>query len=231
MKTELCEKILELRNQGFTYSQIQKEIGCSKSLISYYLGAGQKKKNQNRQNERRKINKEKLELVRQFDKNLSISSQDYNEIDKLKRDAIKWVIYHKLYDFRERAYKTNLGLKIKKDKELIKIISEKSATFKSKKEKTYMKDISTQDVIEMIGDNPKCYLTGRPIDLLDSKSYHFDHKIPSSKGGKNTLDNLGICIKDANCSKTYLTVDEYVQLCKEVLTNFGYMVELKDSSL
>lgn len=74
-----------------------------------------------------------------------------------------------------------------------------------------------KDLLEKIGTNPKCYLTGRNIDLNDSKSYHLDHIIPKSKGGDNSLDNCQIACRIANLSKTELTYDEYIQLCREVI--------------
>lgn len=42
--TELGEKILSLRDEGYTYSQIKEELGCSKGVISYWAGEGQKTK-------------------------------------------------------------------------------------------------------------------------------------------------------------------------------------------
>jgi hypothetical protein len=38
------EQILELRAQGKSYRQIEKELGCARSTISYYLGDNQKEK-------------------------------------------------------------------------------------------------------------------------------------------------------------------------------------------
>lgn len=84
--------------------------------------------------------------------------------------------------------------------------------------------LDLQDVINKIGKNPKCYLTGREIDLTNSKSFHFDHIIPVSKGGENILDNLGIACREANLSKHNLTLSEFLQLCEDVLINFGYKV-------
>ena len=40
----LKEDILDLAKKGLSYRQIQKELGCSKSTISYHLGDGQKDK-------------------------------------------------------------------------------------------------------------------------------------------------------------------------------------------
>ena len=44
IKRGLKEKIISLANKGLSYRQIQKELGCSKSTISYHLGDGQKDK-------------------------------------------------------------------------------------------------------------------------------------------------------------------------------------------
>jgi hypothetical protein len=42
--TELGNKIIELKKEGYTYNKIMKELNCSKSTISYYLGKNQKQK-------------------------------------------------------------------------------------------------------------------------------------------------------------------------------------------
>jgi CRISPR/Cas system Type II protein with McrA/HNH and RuvC-like nuclease domain len=76
-----------------------------------------------------------------------------------------------------------------------------------------------QELLDKIGDNPKCYLTGRSIDLSDPKSYHLDHIIPKSRGGDNTIDNCGLACKLANLSKSQMTYEEYVELCREVILN------------
>lgn len=110
----------------------------------------------------------------------------------------------------------------------------KDATLQFKKEKTIQEILYTkirkfgdmqimftpQDLIDKIGDNPTCYLTGRKIDLSDSKSYHLDHIVPRSKGGDNTLENCGIACKIANMSKTDMTYEEYVNLCREIIKHY-----------
>ena len=80
------------------------------------------------------------------------------------------------------------------------------------------KNYTKQDVIDKIGEHPVCYLTGRPIDLCDTKTYQFDHIIPVSKGGTNDLSNLGVCCKEANQAKGELSVKELHNLCKEILS-------------
>ncbi len=45
--------IFKLYEQGLSYSQIQKELGCAKSTISYHIGKGQKEKSYNRKKQSR----------------------------------------------------------------------------------------------------------------------------------------------------------------------------------
>lgn len=80
-----------------------------------------------------------------------------------------------------------------------------------------MPNFTVQDVIEQYNQNPKCYLTGQNININDTDSYEFDHIIPKSRGGQNTLDNLGICSKHANQAKRDMTPDEFINLCKLVV--------------
>jgi 5-methylcytosine-specific restriction protein A len=87
---------------------------------------------------------------------------------------------------------------------------------KTKKTKQLFK---AQDLLNKLGENPVCYLTGRPINLEDGRSYHLDHIVPVSKGGDNTLDNCEIACKEANQAKHSLTKEEFIKLCQEVVTN------------
>jgi predicted transcriptional regulator len=57
------ENILKLRSMGYTYNQIQKELGCSKGTISYHLGEGQKEKTKQRSQKRRE---EIRDIIRTF---------------------------------------------------------------------------------------------------------------------------------------------------------------------
>lgn len=86
------------------------------------------------------------------------------------------------------------------------------------------KNINIKNVLSHFGKNPKCYLTGRKIDLTKTSSYHFDHIIPRTKGGENTLENLGLLCKDANIAKYNKTSEEFISLCREILENNGYKI-------
>jgi hypothetical protein len=85
--------------------------------------------------------------------------------------------------------------------------------------------VTLEQAIDKLSLNPRCYLTGREIDISKTRSYHFDHILPKSRGGDNSIDNLGIAVKAANMAKSDLTIEEFIQLCKDVLVNHGYDVK------
>jgi len=106
-----------------------------------------------------------------------------------------------------------------KEKDIYTILKNKIVRFhRDKKQWKYPPmTFKVKDLLEKIGHNPKCYLTGRPINLMDGKSYHLDHIVPKNKGGSNTLDNCNIACKDANQAKGNLLYSEFILLCEEVL--------------
>lgn len=76
--------------------------------------------------------------------------------------------------------------------------------------------ITEEQLLNKIGPNPTCYLTGLPIDLNKPHTYEFDHIIPRSRGGDNSIDNLGLCTKQANRAKGGMTKDEFINMCSLV---------------
>jgi 5-methylcytosine-specific restriction endonuclease McrA len=76
-----------------------------------------------------------------------------------------------------------------------------------------------QELLEKF--NGTCYLTGRPVDITKSAEYQLDHIVPRSKGGPDTLDNCEFACKDANFAKSNLSLDEFKQLCLDVVNHFG----------
>ena len=77
---------------------------------------------------------------------------------------------------------------------------------------------TVDDVIKKFGETPTCYLTGQSIDIWQPSTYEFDHIIPRTRGGTNDFDNLGICLKSANRAKCNMTPDEFVNLCRQVVS-------------
>lgn len=139
--------------------------------------------------------------------------------------SIKDILIKKLHNFRGNRdnYKNKLPYNpvASKEKDINTILKNKIIRFHRDKKlwKYPPMTFKVNDLLEKIGDNPTCYLTGRTIDLLDGKSYHLDHIIPKNRGGENTLDNCNIACKDANQAKGNLLYCEFIELCKEVLNH------------
>lgn len=64
---------------------------------------------------------------------------------------------------------------------------------------------------------PKCGLTGKQLNLEDPDSYVLDHILPVCKGGTNDLDNLQIVDPVANQCKTFMTMEELLDMCESIL--------------
>ena len=137
----------------------------------------------------------------------------------------------KLKRFRAAQSKLLGKIKSRKAKDARKAMVSKRYDFLKFGEEMENDRFDIDQAISAIGDSPKCYLTGEAIDLSDSSQYSFDHKVPRSKGGDNSLSNLGICLWQANRSKSDMTIDEYISLCKKVLEYNGYDVSKRDKAV
>lgn len=63
----------------------------------------------------------------------------------------------------------------------------------------------------------KCAYSGRD---LTPETASVDHRQPISRGGANDLGNLAIVHTDVNAAKASMTVEEFVQVCREVVEHF-----------
>lgn len=133
-----------------------------------------------------------------------------------KNKSLQHPFLRKIESFHKTKCNRLTKTPIHKSRHLIKLKIDKFCS--NRKTMAYQKPTFTvNDVIEKFGSNPTCYLTGDYIDINQPRTYHFDHIVPVSKGGTNTLDNLGICTKNANQAKHDMSLDEFLELCSKVL--------------
>ena len=123
------------------------------------------------------------------------------------------ILHRKISSFKCKPPRKVLSTKLKGFKR-----HSKGARYRNKSSvNSISENYSIKDVEKKISDNPICYLTGKKINLEEGSSYHLDHIIPTYKGGTNDLDNLGICIAEANQAKGTLFLEELYELCESIL--------------
>lgn len=203
----LRSQILDLRSKGKSYRDISFILKCSKSTVSYHLSPSEKEKALSRSKRRR--GRGDVVLSRRISRFKNAGSESDNGRGWKKRK--KRMPPRELLRNKIKLYK-------KRDK------GGYSAT-------TPKSDFDIKDVDKKIGKTPRCYLSGRKIDINDSSSYNLDHIIPVSKGGKNSLENLGLANPLANKAKSDMTVDEFIELCADVVKWNGYrLIKIKKNN-
>jgi 5-methylcytosine-specific restriction endonuclease McrA len=76
--------------------------------------------------------------------------------------------------------------------------------------------IGTRDIKEMLKEQKyQCALTGRE---LTPENCSLDHIVPLSKGGSHSPDNAQLVVMEANKAKASLTEQEFLILCKDVVS-------------
>tara|TARA_R110000772_G_scaffold1210_2_gene4291 strand:- start:18036 stop:18593 length:558 start_codon:yes stop_codon:yes gene_type:complete len=180
----LKEKILELRENGKSYNEIKKILGCSKGTISYHCGKGQKEKSLIRNKKRRENNI--IAKTERF---------KYRKPNRYLKESVR--------KFNKRN--NDIGKKDRIDPNI-------KITF------------TWEDVLNKYGENTNCYLSGIPLNLYNTDC-QFDHIIPTSIGGDNSIGNLGMCHKEVNYMKGSMTPDKLIKWCEKILIHNGYSVK------
>ena len=95
MKYSIKDKIIELRNKGYSYKRISEELNCSKGTISYHIGIGQKDKYKIRRQKCRKLNP----LSYKMSSFLNAKDKFPKSNLRTKYKNIRIIIYNKIREF------------------------------------------------------------------------------------------------------------------------------------
>ena len=145
--------------------------------------------------------------------------QKQKSSNRRSRNRVNMVLAQKVYRFKsERLIKEMVD----STKSTSVRLNTKVLNFHKDRYRSRMKpEFTFQDIIDLHGEKASCYLTGDPLDLADPSSFELDHIHPRSKGGGNTLDNLGLTTRESNRAKHNMDLEDFLDLCEKVLRHHG----------
>ncbi len=136
------------------------------------------------------------------------------------RKRRKNLILFKLEGFKNRKKERYV-------KESVRKFQKRDLSVKGQVNKNIEETFSWVDILNKFGENTYCYLSGVEVNLYEN-NYNFDHITPVSRGGNNTLTNLGILHENVNRMKSDMTPDELMEWCKKILEFNGYKISKND---
>jgi 5-methylcytosine-specific restriction endonuclease McrA len=244
--------IIILTIRGQKPAEISDIVGCSRPIVSYHRGVGHQKvitrrKDQKRQrvlidwfrqhvqtgnqltqitileilgvyptNIAKVVNCNRARISQLRNKEQYAAKQ--KQIHQSKLNDLEYIVRRRITQFcRDRRRKKRKWSEVKSFRQMI---SKRINGFTRGEKQMFHFD----ELMEKIGDNPRCAMTGRTINLQNRKSWQLDHIIPSSKGGDDTLENCQLVCTEANQSKANMTEQEHLNLCREILEHHGFVV-------
>lgn len=168
-----------------------------------------------------------MTILQQNIKNLRKEGKSYTQIQKILKCSKGTIAYSCSDEQKMKAKKRSKRYSTKKGALYKKLQGFCYNYGKFSKTRKYYPIFDFAGIEKRFNDNPKCYLTGENIDLKNMKSYSLDHINPVSKGGKSNIENMGLATRQANQSKSDLTLKEFIDLCVKVLRHNSYSVEKK----
>lgn len=162
--------------------------------------------------------------------------KSYREIEKILGCSKATISYHcgegQKDKFRQRQRKNRSKVSGIIKKKIQVFVRSKIRSFKKSGHGHSVKHLTKSafnynSAFKLIHKSTECYISGRKIQIDIPCSYHLDHKTPTSRGGKNTLKNMGVACREANQAKNDLEINEFIELCIEICIHNGYSVEKK----
>lgn len=130
--------------------------------------------------------------------------------------------YNKVYRFLEEKVPTTARV----GKNDLRALREKVRGFHRFFEEEPEEKFTVDEFKEKFKDATECYLTGRPIDFSDTRTYQLDHVVPRSRGGSNSLKNCEVAVKEANYAKGNQSLEEFILMCYDVVKHWGLIEEI-----
>ena len=191
----LKEKVLELKSKGLNQSQIVEKLGCARSTVCWHFNP--EKQLKKAQDRKKKIPDYEVKNCRNMSRFFCAKTENKQpfKIKDLTFGQAHVNNRNRLKCF-SRHYKSNK--------------MEQKTKINSVKEKYGITESNTTFI---------CRYTAKILDWTRPAEYQYDHIIPRSRGGENTLENLQIISKEANQAKGDMTHEEFVNFIKLVNSN------------
>ena len=193
----LKEKILELKLKGLSQSKIVEKLGCAKSTVCWHF------------------NPEK-QLKKARDRKKKIPDYEVKNCRNMSRFFCAKTENKQFCKIKDLTFNQAHA----KNRERLKNFSKhyKSDTME---QKTKIKYVKEKYGITESNTTFTCRYTAKILDWTRPEEYQYDHIIPRSRGGENTLENLQIISKEANQAKGDMTHEEFVNFIKLVNGNLA----------
>lgn len=159
-----------------------KRCGCCHKLLPIYEFHKDKSRKDGLSNSCKECTKEKNHKTYMKD--------PQGKYEKVKEYQKKTGLFYRYHPYNPNYYSSEKSKQKKRARDLNRRLLKKNADAKEK-----ITDITIQRLLEKY-DN-KCAYCG--IDIKDN--YTIDHKLPLSRGGDNSFDNLALACRHCNCSK------------------------------
>ena len=216
-------QIKRLLEQGkMSFAKIAKIVGCGSKYVSIIKKEFDNPKEKKYGNLKKRIkelyaagysSKQMMEELGCVKSTISYSLNERNETKKV------CTLIRKIHTFKKREKETSELEKFKHDEDL-RIFVCKIATFKRSAimvEPGQGTKPTKKNVLEKFSGKSFCSLCGTACDFKNSKSYSFDHYIPRSRGGDNSLENMQLLCMECNMMKHAMLQEEFLEKCKMIV--------------
>ena len=193
----LKEKILRLKSKGLNQSEIVKKLGCAKSTVCWHFDP--EKQLKKAQDRKKKIPSYEVKNCRNMSRFFCAKTENQQSC------KIKDLTFSQAHA-KNRERLKNFSKHYKSD---------------TMEQKTKIKYVKEKYGITESNTTFTCRYTAKILDWTRPEEYQYDHIIPRSRGGENTLENLQIISKEANQAKGDMTHEEFVNFIKLVNSNLA----------
>lgn len=217
-KSSQIKRLLE--QEGMSFAKIAKTVGCQRRYVAKIKKEFDNPKEKTHGSIKIKIKKlldagySRKQIMKKL--GCSKSMVSYVATDK-KRNQKRCYVSKKLFYFKNREENTIVDVTNCSPDEDLSNFCEKISSFRKASTMQQGTTPTKKNVLEKFSGNPCCGLCGTTCDFKNSKSYSFDHYIPKSRGGDNSLENMQLLCMECNMMKHAMLQEEFLEKCKMIV--------------